>query len=172
MVCQPPRLVRRKPHCRIDVLLVDKLRRLMLDLFNLHPARLRTLMTFRGELTGSEKGFWTVALFCFLLIEIKAIDKDRVANDEKQREVIAAEQLNFKQVTNQASQNFAQTTSELTTAITGLGSVLGTTQDVAKLARDASGGNSYAYIAPGSTENEGPYVMSVFNAGSQTLMGV
>jgi hypothetical protein len=45
-----------------------------------------TVMTFRGELGGLEKFCWTGVLFALLLIEVRAIDKDRAENNAAQRE--------------------------------------------------------------------------------------
>jgi hypothetical protein len=42
------------------------------------------IMVFRGEPEGYEKFFWTIVLFSFLLLELKAIDhKDHVDEDTR-----------------------------------------------------------------------------------------
>jgi hypothetical protein len=83
-----------------------------------------TVMTLRGELSGIEKTFLTLVLFVFVLIEIRAIDKDRADNEQKQREFFQAQNEGFNGIATQAASNFKQTTGGLTAAIGGLNSNL------------------------------------------------
>jgi hypothetical protein len=113
-----------------------------------------TVMTFRGELNGLEKTLLTLALFVFVFIEIKAIDKDRADNEAKQRDFFQAQKKSFSGITLQASNNFTATTSGLMTAINGLDSVIGQNQEhfqqtmtkVEDAINTETGGDAFCYI--------------------------
>ncbi len=118
---------------------------------------------------------WVVLLICLLVTEFRAIDKDRADNAQTQRVFFEAQQKSFGAISRQATDNFRQTTSGLETAINGLNSVLGTTQDVAKLAKtnleNVTGGDSFAYATPG-LRWDGKVTLTVNNHGPQILTGV
>jgi Ca2+/Na+ antiporter len=135
-----------------------------------------TVMTVRGDLSGLEKTFLTLVLFLFVFIEIKAIDKDRADNARQQREFFRAQEENFGSVTKQASNNFAETTRGLSTAIDGLNGVLGITQEVAKLSKEnlenITGGDSYAYLMPEFVPGASGSSVNLFNNGKTVLTGL
>jgi hypothetical protein len=149
-------------------------------------AAVATVMTFRGELKGVEKTFLTLALFLFVWIEIRAIDKDQADNEERQRKFFEVQKTSFGQIATQASTNFSDTTGKLTSAIDGLNAVLGTTQSVAAIAKQnleaVSGGTSFAYVIPDNQEfqkggvtiqHEGAaFSMTLINHGNNMLTGV
>src|ERR1035437_2668023 len=119
-----------------------------------------TVMTLRENLSGLEKTSLTLLLFVLVFIEIKAIDKDRAENQAQQKAFFQAQQKSFNDITTQAGQNFASTTQGLTTSINGMNTVLGTTQSVAKLAKDdlesVTGGNRVVAleITPSLTQKD------------------
>jgi hypothetical protein len=119
---------------------------------------------------------WVLLLVCLLITEFRAIDKDRADNEQKEKEFFATQQKGFGEISQQAGANFEQTTRGLETAINGLNSVLGTTQDVAKLAKrnleNITGGDSFAYLVVEPTEGAVGYSVNVFNNGSDILTGV
>jgi hypothetical protein len=107
------------------------------------------VITFR-ELGGGGKFLWLVILLGLLMIENRAIDKDRADNDRKQQEFIAEQHKNFKKITDQAGQNFQTTAEALQTSIGALAKVMAQTQQIEGLAgesiKNATGGDSYIYF--------------------------
>jgi hypothetical protein len=78
------------------------------------------------EMKVIAKATWIALLIVLLFTEFRAIDKDHYSNEEAQRIFFEKERLGFEKVTNQASQNFANTTEGLTVAIAGIKSTLET----------------------------------------------
>jgi hypothetical protein len=123
-----------------------------------------------------------VALLVFLLVtEFHAIDKDRAENEESQRKFFEAQQQGFEQTAQQAAQNFAATTKSLTTSITGLDTVLRTTQQVANLSKvnllSITGGSSFPFIIPDIAIVSGnplpkSFTLTLKNAGKYPLTGL
>lgn len=142
-------------------------------------AVLAGIMSVR-EMKTLAKISWVFLLICLLIMEFRAIDKDRADNEQKQREFFASQKSGFSSIATQASSNFEATTSGLKTAINGLNGVLETTQGVASVAKknlDAvSGGNSFAYFMPCADLPDPPPVTpvtwctgNIVNAGDQPL---
>jgi hypothetical protein len=93
------------------------------------------VMTFRGELSGLEKFFWTLVLFAFLFVELRAIDKDRATYASEQKEIRGkeAEQFNaigeeIKLAIKQGQDNFATTATGLSTTIRAVEKTIGNTE--------------------------------------------
>jgi hypothetical protein len=92
------------------------------------------IMNFSGELRGFGKFLWLCILFWLLLIENHAIDKERTDASKAQVAFLQNQHDSFKRVTDQATTNFATTTGALTSAIAGLGQIIGSTQEIAQQA--------------------------------------
>lgn len=82
-------------------------------------AVIAAIMPFRGEPEGFEKFFWTIVLFAFLFMELRAIDhKEHV--DEVQRQIARTQEaINFNAIgtgitaaINQSQTQFQKTTSQ------------------------------------------------------------
>lgn len=56
-----------------------------------------SLMSLRMEVNGIEKTAWMLVLFAFLYIEFKAIDRDKIYNDNVQDTILKQEKQNLKQ---------------------------------------------------------------------------
>jgi hypothetical protein len=107
------------------------------------------------EMKEVAKISWVVLLIMLLFTEFRAIDKDHYLAEKAQEEFFEAQRVGFHDIAKQASTDFASTTSGLTAAITGLNSVLKTTNKVATLAKknlaNVTGGDSFAYTLPPSS---------------------
>ena len=53
------------------------------------------VMALRAEMSGREKWLWTLILFAFALVEIRAISHDRTVHDKEQAETRAHEAQSF-----------------------------------------------------------------------------
>src|ERR1039457_4317627 len=101
------------------------------------------IMTLRQDMSGLEKFFWMGVLFVFLFIEVRSIDKDRAANDEKFFQASQKQDQSFAVVLKQNQTDFNETISRLDTARRSMDSISGTTQ---RTLSDISGGHSFCYI--------------------------
>ena len=85
-------------------------------------------MTFRGEISGLEKFFWMFALFAFLFMELRAIDRDRATYAHEQGEIRKQEAEQFRSIGSGLETSIA----EGKAAIGGLKSMLEVTQETLK----------------------------------------
>jgi hypothetical protein len=56
------------------------------------------IMALRAEISGREKWLWTLILFAFALVEIRAISHDRTVHDKEQAATRAREAQNFSDI--------------------------------------------------------------------------
>jgi hypothetical protein len=135
------------------------------------------------EMKDGAKICWVALLVLLVVTEFRAIDKDRDLAKKDQDRFFETQRIGFQGIAEQASTDFAATTSRLTAAIAGLDSVLKTTNQVASLAKknlaNVTGGNSFAYALPPSSYPTLPkgYSLSgtnfhVVNAGDSVLSQV
>lgn len=80
------------------------------------------LMALRSEMKGREKWLWTMVLFTFAWIEIRAINHDRQVSEGQREKVITEEREHFTDIGEgiknsilQSQQQFAETTSQAST---------------------------------------------------------
>ena len=82
------------------------------------------------EMKTLAKISWVFLLVCLLIMEFRAIDKDRADNDQKQKEFFEAQKQGFQGIATQSDANFRETAKGLDLSIQGLKEVLGTTQTI------------------------------------------
>jgi hypothetical protein len=134
------------------------------------------VMVFRGEPEGFEKFFWTIVLFAFLLLEIRAIDhKDHLDELARQsaetRETKSFSEIGeginkqsrqsqqqFEETVAQQSQDFDETMSRSDVIMKGLGDSM----------RMQTGGDSFAYV----TFTVEPGNMSIELGGKKTVLSL
>jgi len=75
---------------------------------------------------------WVVLLVLMLMIEFRAISKDRADNDEKQRQFFDAQKKGFEEISTQAGKNFDKTAQGLQKAIDGLNATLSVSSQTMK----------------------------------------
>ena len=70
-------------------------------------------MSLRIEMSGRERTAWTVVVFAFVVIELRAIDKDRVDADERQTKALTDQAEGFDSVLKENQRTFNATITKM-----------------------------------------------------------
>jgi hypothetical protein len=122
------------------------------------------------EMKTLAKVSWVFLLVCLLIMEFRAIDKDRADNNQKQREFFDAQRKGFQGIATQADGNFKETAKGLEEAIrlshlqftTTMNSVTGILAKQDKTLTQTIGGTSYPMFLPTFPANRASMEMPVW----------
>lgn len=126
-------------------------------------AVMATLMALRGEIGHREKSLWMLALFAFLFIEFRAINKDQTDHDNEVRAEREQFEANFKSIAEGLNKDITNSQKQFDAMMRRTNSVL----------TSVTGGRAYAVVMPStfiSGDNEFPLLIE--NHGDQILTGV
>jgi hypothetical protein len=94
------------------------------------------IMALRPEMTGREKWLWTMTLFAFAWIEIRAINHDRDENDTKQRAFIEDQRRHFGDIAKEIGTAIAKSEAQFNETLASVGENVKT----------VTGGDSVCYL--------------------------
>lgn len=126
-------------------------------------AVIATLMALRGEMGHREKSLWMLALFAFLFIEFRAINKDRTDHDNEVRAERKQFEANFKSIAEGLNTSISNSQKQFDAMMRRTNSVL----------TSVTGGTAYTVVMPDTFirgDNEFPLLIE--NHGDQILTGV
>jgi hypothetical protein len=124
-----------------------------------------------------ERLLWFCALALLVIVEFKAINKDKIDSAAAQQKFMETQKQSFMTITSQAETNFKSTDTNLQSSISQLDEINKLTQkgvrDTEQTLTNLKGGDSFATIVPqvdAANENEIPLV--IVNRGEYTLTGI
>jgi hypothetical protein len=135
-------------------------------------AGVAALMSIQGDMKGWQKAIWMLIIGAFLVVELRAINKDRVDAQKQANLDRATQDHSFAGILAEQNRQFKERKDGFSGTYERVTGVLATTQKVSTLAQDTlsniTGGESFGYAIPG-TANGSPIVMILHNDGMQPL---
>jgi hypothetical protein len=126
------------------------------------------------DMSTGHKAVYLLLVICLMFIENRAINKDRADTAAAESQRRAAENIQFQSIANGVTASIQQNQQQFQATMQQAGKILGTTQQVGKLAEEnlqnVTGGDSFAYAVP---QGGGPTIPLVLhNWGNNILSGV
>lgn len=126
-------------------------------------AVMATLMALRGEMGHREKSLWMLALFAFLFIEFRAINKDRTDHDLEVRAEREQFGANFKSIAEGLNTSITTSQKQFEAMMRRTNSVL----------TSVTGGTAFAVVMPSTfVRGDNEFPLLIENHGDQILTGV
>lgn len=125
-------------------------------------------MSVHGRMKDWQRGVWISLIGVLLIIELRAIGKDRIDNAELQTKFFQTQQQGFSEINTQAQTNFRSTADRLHVAIDSLRKTLAQTAPRALFGKPSID-FGHVQISPGSQFH---YNLTMINAGNDTAQDV
>lgn len=150
-------------------------------------AAVAAAMSIHADMRGWQKAIWMILIGSLLVIELRAINKDRKDLQTQAQTDRALQEKAFKNVRDQQNADFNATAQGLTQAYTQsqlqfaatmkrsgviLGKTSETVSNTSKAVLNITGGDSFAFVYPLMSSGDPVAHLSIHNGGKYSLSGV